>query len=244
MHISYTRLETNVEEPFMVILLVIVTITLGVGLESLRRGRKSVASERIPALSPPVRRNATAIVERYFHPGYSWVELPGRDVITVGADDIVPSLLGRIEKIEIVTTGSEIHQGEPFATVRRRGRSLTLAAPMTGILAEVNPRLAEHPSLLNDSPYERGWIARILPTRMRVELGNLFRGVSADRWRDSIRMEIGLRFSPRCGPALQDGGRWIENPAELLSVPEWEELVRDLFPLSSRRAGAFIKTNN
>jgi glycine cleavage system H protein len=172
------------------------------------------------------------------------VELPGCDVVTVGADDIVPNLLGRIEDIKIVSSGSEIHQGEPFATLRRRGRTLTLAAPVTGILAEVNPRLAEHPSLLNDSPFERGWIARILPTRLRAERGNLFRGVSANRWRDSIRMEIGLRFSPRCGPVLQDGGRWVENPGELLSDPVWEELVRDLFPLSSQRARAAIKTNN
>jgi glycine cleavage system H protein len=228
----------------MVILLVIVTITLGLGVEAIRKGRKSGAAETLPVLSH-ARGTVACVLERYFHPGYSWVEIPGRDLVTVGADDIVPGLLGRIERIEIVSGGSEIHQGEPLAILRRRGRSLTLASPITGILAEVNPRLAELPSLLNDSPYERGWIARILPTQMRIDLGNLFRGVAADRWRDSIRMEIGLHFSPQCGPVLQDGGRWVENPGDLLSDSEWEELVRALFPLSSRVPHtASINTNN
>jgi glycine cleavage system H protein len=34
-------------------------------------------------------------------------------------------------------------------------------APVTGTVVEVNGALVDEPSLLNTSPYEQGWIAKI-----------------------------------------------------------------------------------
>jgi len=42
--------------------------------------------------------------------------------------------------------------------------SSDIFSPLTGEVSEVNERLLEHPELLNQSPYELGWIVKIKPS--------------------------------------------------------------------------------
>jgi glycine cleavage system H protein len=222
----------------MVILLVCVTIGVALVVDLLQRRRSAAATPAEQAVKAP----GVDIAQCYFHPGHSWVQIEDRNNVTVGSDEIATGLVGRVETIEIPAPGTRINQGESFAILGRGSRRLTLVAPVSGVLAQVNPRLAGNPALLSDSPYEQGWIARLLPTRIGSEINNLLKGVVAARWRDSVRAEIARRLAPRMGVVLQDGGEWIDNMGDLLSDSDWHELVRALFPM--QRAGQSITTSS
>jgi glycine cleavage system H protein len=176
---------------------------------------------------------------RYFHPGHSWALVERTRLVSVGIDDFASRFIGRVESVEMMAPGAVLQQGEPFVTLRHGRRSLTLAAPLSGILMDVNSRLAVQPALVSDSPYDSGWIAKFAPARLSVDLRNLATGPIARRWRESAQEKLSHWFAPGMGTVLQDGGQLSAAVGELLSDKDWDMLVKILFPLrqSSEKSG-------
>jgi glycine cleavage system H protein len=48
-----------------------------------------------------------------------------------------------------------------------------LYAPLSGKVTKVNSELTNHPELVNQSPYEGGWIIEITPSNLEQEKGKL-----------------------------------------------------------------------
>jgi glycine cleavage system H lipoate-binding protein len=155
--------------------------------------------------------------------------MDGSKPVTLGADDIVQRFMARLDRVEMPEPGAEVRQGEPLVTFRQGKRSLTLVSPLSGTLTEVNAKLSAKPALLRESPYERGWVARIKPSNLQIELHNLLRGALAERWREGVQAQIAAWFSPRLGVVLQDGGQWIDDMGSLVKDDEWDRLAQTLF---------------
>lgn len=91
---------------------------------------------------------------------HEWVKIEG-DVLTVGVTDFAQRELGDIVYVEIETEGDEVEQGEVFGTVEAVKTVSDLFMPITGTVSEVNPDLEDAPELVNEDPYERGWMIKI-----------------------------------------------------------------------------------
>jgi glycine cleavage system H protein len=167
----------------------------------------------------------------HFHAGHSWILAENTDLVSVGVDDFAARFVGRIDSVEIKKPGSLVQQGEPLVTLRHGSRSLVIASPLSGILWDVNSRLSLNPALINESPYEKGWIARLSPTRLQIDLRNLVSPALARRWRQGALEKLMLRFPRRLGTVLQDGGQLSDSIGDLLGDEDWELLVNILFPL-------------
>ena len=51
-------------------------------------------------------------------------------------------------------------------------------APISGKVESTNQELEDTPELINESPYEKGWICKINPSNLQEELKNLIKGES------------------------------------------------------------------
>jgi glycine cleavage system H protein len=91
---------------------------------------------------------------------HEWVEIED-DVATVGITDYAQGELGDIVYVEMPEIGAAVTQGKPFGLVEAVKTVADLFAPLTGEIVEYNPLLSENPDLINNSPYEEGWIIRI-----------------------------------------------------------------------------------
>ncbi len=211
----------------MVVILVVLTLIVCLAID-LIRSRRAAEGEAVPHAVRAVP-SATAILERYYHPGHTWAMLEGTATATVGVDDIARGFIGTPDSVEIAPRGASLRQGEPIVKLRRGSRILALVAPLSGVLLETNSGLAARPSLLKDSPYDKGWVARIAPGNLALELHNLLRGPLAEKWREGVRAQLASWFAPRLGVVLQDGGQIVDNFSELLSDKDWDELAENLF---------------
>ena len=173
---------------------------------------------------------ATSTIERYFHPGHSWVRVHSSEPVVVGINDFSQRFIGKVDAIELPREGGFLRQGEAMVTLKHGDKSLTQVAPISGVVVEVNPQLKSNPSIVNDSPFEKGWIARISPRDLTLELRNLLRGVVADRWQESVQSLLVNWFSPQLGTVMQDGGKIVDNVSDLVDSNEWRLLVNDFFP--------------
>ena len=117
-----------------------------------------------------------------------------------------------------------------MAIVKHGDKSLSTVAPISGTILEVNTHLKDNPSIINNSPFEKGWIVRIAPRDLTLELRNLFKGVIADRWQEAVRAHLVHWLSPHTGLVMQDGGEIVDNVSDLISDQEWHLLVDEFFP--------------
>jgi glycine cleavage system H protein len=91
---------------------------------------------------------------------HEWVRIDG-DVATVGVSDFAQSELGDIVYVEVETLDEELSMEEVFGTVEAVKTVSDLFMPLSGKVIELNDNLEDEPELVNDKPYDEGWIIKI-----------------------------------------------------------------------------------
>lgn len=100
--------------------------------------------------------------ELYYTREHEWIRpLDGGEAL-VGITDYAQSQLGDIVYVDVPTIGQVVQAGQPFGSVEAVKTVSDLYMPVTGTILEKNPALDSSPDKINQSPYEEGWIVRIL----------------------------------------------------------------------------------
>lgn len=92
---------------------------------------------------------------------------------TVGLTDYAVEQLGDIVFLELPEVGSSFTKGEVFATVESVKAASEIYMPISGTVTEVNDNVVNSPEILNESPYENGWLVKIDFTGDNIELSDL-----------------------------------------------------------------------
>ena len=91
---------------------------------------------------------------------HEWVLVDG-DVATIGITDFAQGELGDIVFVEIETEGETLDKEEVFGTIEAVKTVSDLYMPLSGEVVEVNAELEDNPELVNQEPYEGGWMIKI-----------------------------------------------------------------------------------
>ena len=91
---------------------------------------------------------------------HEWIKLDG-DVATIGITDYAQQELGDIVYVEVETIGKTLQAGVVFGTVEAVKTVSDLYLPVSGTINELNPALASAPELVNNDPYEKGWMIKM-----------------------------------------------------------------------------------
>ena len=88
---------------------------------------------------------------------HEWAKLGDNNLVRVGISDFSQSELGDLVFIDFPTVGQEIKAGEQCAIVESVKAASDLFAPVSGIIIEINDKIADEPELVNDEPYD-SWL--------------------------------------------------------------------------------------
>jgi len=110
-----------------------------------------------------------------------WVRVEGNRAV-FGITDFAQEELGKITSIELPAVGDELEQEDTFGSVEARKTVADLYAPLSGPVLEINEELVDNPALMNEDPYDSGWIV-IISIADQEELALL---LSADEYADSL----------------------------------------------------------
>jgi glycine cleavage system H protein len=91
---------------------------------------------------------------------HEWVRVAG-DVATVGITAYAAEQLGDIVFVELPDVGRVLEQAAAFGVVESVKAVSDLFAPVGGEVLERNDELASKPELVNDDPYDGGWMVRL-----------------------------------------------------------------------------------
>ncbi len=102
---------------------------------------------------------------------HEWLKIED-DIATIGITDFAQKELGDIVYIDVDTLNDELAIEEVFGSVEAVKTVSDLFMPITGEVISFNEDLEDEPEMVNNDPYEKGWIIKIKISD-KSELDNL-----------------------------------------------------------------------
>jgi glycine cleavage system H protein len=89
-----------------------------------------------------------------------WVRVEG-DSAVIGITDFAQEELGAISGVELPDEGDEVEQDDSVGSIEARKTVADIYAPFSGTVRNTNHEAVDNPSLLNDDPYDGGWLLEV-----------------------------------------------------------------------------------
>lgn len=86
-----------------------------------------------------------------------WVRIEGNEAV-IGITDYAQDQLGDIVYIELPWDPQTLAYEEKFGDIESVKATSELLSPVSGEVIKANEALKDNPELINDSPYDEGWM--------------------------------------------------------------------------------------
>jgi glycine cleavage system H protein len=103
---------------------------------------------------------------------HEWIRASGNAVM-IGVTDHAQEALGDVVYVELPKLGTKITAGQSFGVIESTKAVSELYAPLSGAVVKVNEELESAPQLVNQDPYQKGWIIEVEPADPKAVEGLL-----------------------------------------------------------------------
>lgn len=118
---------------------------------------------------------------------HEWVKMESDNVAVIGITHYAQDQLGDIVFVYIPDDISDVEQFKAFGEIESPKAVSELFAPVSGKVIQVNEDLKDKPELVNEDPYNNGWMIRVESVN-QSELDNL---MSAEGYEAMLEGEPG-----------------------------------------------------
>ena len=123
----------------------------------------------------------------YYDKLHGWAKVEDGKVVTQGLTQFGQAIAQEIVFVEVPRGGRDVEQGQTFMSMESGKWVGRIAALVSGTVSEVNEELEWEPTLVNESPFDEGWLVKIEASDLS-ELDNLMRADSPE-WKAFIEEE-------------------------------------------------------
>ena len=108
---------------------------------------------------------------------------------------------------------------------------MELRSPVSGTVLGTNEELWEHPWLINEEPFSKGWAVRLRGDNLRADRRRLLRGKEAQDWfcGEVDRLIETLQPKEAFTPGLADGGALVAELYLQIDDDAWKRLTQNFF---------------
>lgn len=102
--------------------------------------------------------------DRKYTREHEWAKVEDADakLVSVGITHFAQDELGDIVYFDLPNAGENVSYMQKMGEVESVKAVSDLFSPVTGRIESVNNELVDHPELVNDDPFESGWIMRVV----------------------------------------------------------------------------------
>jgi glycine cleavage system H protein len=175
-----------------------------------------------------------------FNRNHTWAHLEKSGVAEIGIDDFLFHITGKVKFTDLKAPGSFINKGDLLAGIDQKGKILKVYSPISGRIAATNRFLTDAPEVVNEDPYEKGWMYKIYPSRWIEETEKFYManealawtGRELQRFKDFLAGSSG-KYSPEVSMVLlQDGGELCDKPLSDLPDEIWKDFQKSFLDLA------------
>ncbi len=218
----------------MILLVALVLVVAGIIIFLIRRNKSKSAKP----LHDNVSRYKIFNLESlkipnglYYDKSHTWVFMEEEGLVKLGIDDFIPKVTGDYTRIILKNPGEKVKRKEPVVTLVQKGKQITISAPVSGTIKEINEALVTDPFIINHSPYGDGWVYKIEPSNWFREirffkLGDAYRHWMENeftRLKDFLACSFNIKHLKEGKPAFQEGGELAREPLKEMGPEIWED---------------------
>jgi len=111
----------------------------------------------------------------YYHRDHMWVKVENGKA-RLGYNDWAQEAAGKLVNLNTRKVGRSVKMGKTLGTVESGKWVGPLKVPLSGTIAELNQEVLKKPSIINEDPYGKGWIAVLEASNLEEELKDLIKG--------------------------------------------------------------------
>ena len=94
---------------------------------------------------------------------HEWAYLDEDGLVVVGITDFAQQALGDIVGVNFPEVGTDVSEGDDVLMIESVKTASEIHAPVSGEVVAVNEALEDSPEMINDEPYDGGWLIKIAP---------------------------------------------------------------------------------
>jgi glycine cleavage system H protein len=98
-----------------------------------------------------------------------WIQPQEGNRVRVGLTDYLQQYSGDVAFVTVKPLGTKLEVGDDLADLETIKVNIALPSPVSGAIVGVNDALELNPEFVNQSPYEKGWLAEIEATDWEAE---------------------------------------------------------------------------
>ena len=99
----------------------------------------------------------------------TWLRVEESGEVTVGVTSVLPAIAGKLTLARLKSAEVAIQRGQSLGTLESLKFVGPIPSPVSGILLKTNGLIVDRPRIINDSPYQEGWIASLKPSHLALE---------------------------------------------------------------------------
>jgi glycine cleavage system H protein len=123
-----------------------------------------------------------------YHKEHTWVKVSGNKA-TVGITFYAQESLGDIVYVDAPEVESTVEAGTELTQIESTKATSSVICPLSGTILEFNEDLIDSPEIINEDPYDKGWIA-VIELEDKSELASL---MDADEYEKYLEEEVKLK---------------------------------------------------
>ena len=99
----------------------------------------------------------------------TWLRVEDNGEVTVGVTSVLPAIAGKLTLARLKSAEVAIQRGQSLGTLESLRFVGPIPSPVSGILLKTNGLIVDRPRIINESPYQEGWIASLKPSHLALE---------------------------------------------------------------------------
>jgi len=225
---DYAGLKTAI---ILILLLLVISILIRTVFVNNKFKKDEILGIQSKKPSPLTEKSINLPAGLFFDKSHTWAFMEQDGSVKIGIDDFIPKVTGKITEIKMVNPGDIIKKGDVIITLIQKGKQLHIKSPISGTIKTQNESLQEDASLINISPYSKGWVYQVEPKNWLREVQFMFMSENFKDWlkNEFIRLKdfFAISYSTnKTQPALiilQEGGELPEGILEEFGPVVWED---------------------
>ncbi len=97
---------------------------------------------------------------------HEWVRIESEGVAIIGITEYATESLGDVVFLDLPDVEAELTQSEKLGEVESVKAVSDIYSPISGRVLERNEQAIEKPEMVNDGPYESGWLLKMTVSNM------------------------------------------------------------------------------
>ena len=123
--------------------------------------------------------------DRFYNSNHLWSKQDAAGIVTVGMDELGLDSLGEMAYLTLPAVGTPVEMGKVMGSMEAAKMTGELFAPISGIVVEKNDAVLQNPLLVNEDPFDKGWLIKIEPANWEEESGAMVSNDELSAWMES-----------------------------------------------------------